>query len=101
MLVTKEKIPPKFDSSEVTLRNDKSATFAVINSIGVLSLGSKTPAWCGQAVTEFWVENFMYKVPDKTEIVNYDNAPGHNDVCIEARIKVSFLLVQDGLISFK
>ena len=33
--------------------------------------------------------NFLYLVPDKSVIVNFDNAPGHNCPTIDAQIKAS------------
>ena len=95
LLITSEKIPNEFHPETVHLGDSetKKANFAVIHRIPTLSVGSKQKAWCGKDVTLWFTKTFLYKVPQDSVICNLDNAPGHNDVCIDAQIVSSGRIV--------
>ena len=67
--------------------NDQVVSYAIIGKVPKCWIKEKS--WCGKAATKFVVDKFLYRVPDKSVIVNFDNAPGHNCPTIDAQIKAS------------
>ena len=94
VLVTSEKIQDEFNPEIVQMDDEnKTAKLAVIHRIPTLSVGSKQKAWCGKDVTRWFCQTFLYTVPHESVICNLDNAPGHNDVTIDAQITASGRIV--------